>query len=50
MWLEAGCQISFEASAPTPLIFMLRPRSELGQWVTREEYLLEPSVSVIIYR
>lgn len=49
MWLEAGCQIYFEASAPTPLIFMLRPRSGLGQWVVREEYIIEPKVSVVEY-
>jgi len=47
MRLEAGCQIQYEASAPTPVIFMLRPRSGHGQWVVREEYLLEPSVSVV---
>lgn len=49
MRLHAGCQISYEASAPTPLIFMLRPRSGQGQWVMREEYLLTPSVPVVEY-
>lgn len=49
MRLDAGCQISFEASAPTPLIFMLRPRSGLGQWIVREEYAIEPSVTVVEY-
>lgn len=49
MRLDAGCQIQFEATAPTPLILMLRPRSGLGQWVTREEYTLEPGVPVIEY-
>jgi transglutaminase-like putative cysteine protease len=49
MRLSAGCEISFEASAPTPAIFMLRPRSGYGQWVIREEYLLEPSVPVTEY-
>jgi transglutaminase-like putative cysteine protease len=49
MRLDAGCEISFEASAPTPLILMLRPRSGLGQWVFREEYLLEPSVPMVEY-
>ena len=49
MRLNAGCQISFEASAPTPLIFMLRPRSGLGQWIVREEYTIEPSVTVVEY-
>ncbi|UBF28797.1 transglutaminase family protein [Kovacikia minuta CCNUW1] len=28
---------------------MLRPRSGLGQWVLREEYLLEPGVPVVEY-
>ncbi|MBW4623259.1 MAG: transglutaminase family protein [Cyanosarcina radialis HA8281-LM2] len=49
MRLEAGCQISFQAEVPTPAIFMLRPRSGLGQWVASEEYLLEPNVPVIEY-
>ncbi|MBF2003751.1 MAG: transglutaminase family protein [Synechococcales cyanobacterium C42_A2020_086] len=49
MRVEAGCQIAFEASAPTPVILMLRPRSGYGQWVVREEYLLEPSVPVVEY-
>jgi len=49
MRLDAGCEILFEASAPTPLILMLRPRSGLGQWVFREEYLLEPSVPMVEY-
>lgn len=49
MRLEAGCQISFQATAPTPVILMLRPRSGAGQWVTREEYLLTPPVPVIEY-
>lgn len=49
MQLDAGCQISFEAGAPTPVILMLRPRSGLSQWVFREEYTLDPSVSVVEY-
>jgi transglutaminase-like putative cysteine protease len=49
MQLEAGCQISFEATAPTPVILMLRPRSGYGQWVSREEYLLKPSVPIVEY-
>lgn len=49
MQLKAGCQISFEANAPTPLILMLRPRSGFGQWVIKEEYSIEPLVSVVEY-
>ncbi|HEY9623889.1 MAG TPA: transglutaminase family protein [Crinalium sp.] len=49
MRLDVGCEISFEASAPIPLLLMLRPRSGAGQWVMREEYSLEPSVPVVEY-
>ncbi|HEY9641850.1 MAG TPA: transglutaminase family protein [Coleofasciculaceae cyanobacterium] len=49
MRLQAGCQLSFEASAPTPVIFVLRPRSGSGQWIVSEEYLLTPSVPVVEY-
>ena len=49
MRLRAECTISFDADAPTPLVLMLRPRSGYGQWVTREEYTLEPSVPVVEY-
>lgn len=41
--------MTFEASEPTPVIFMLRPRSGLGQWIWREEYILLPQVSVVEY-
>ena len=47
--LDAGCEITFECSAPTPMILMLRPASGIGQWVTRVEYALEPAVPVIEY-
>jgi transglutaminase-like putative cysteine protease len=49
MRLNAGCKISFEANEPVPMIFMLRPRSGLGQWISREEYMIEPNVPVIEY-
>ncbi|WAL61729.1 transglutaminase family protein [Thermocoleostomius sinensis] len=49
MRLDAGCQIFFEATTPTPVVFMLRPRSGYGQWIIREEYLLQPSVPVVEY-
>lgn len=49
MKLNAGCQLAFEAIAPSPLILMLRPRSGSGQWVIREEYQFEPVVPVVEY-
>jgi transglutaminase-like putative cysteine protease len=49
MQLDVGCEIQFEATTPTPLLLMLRPRSGASQWVMREEYLLEPIVPVVEY-
>ncbi|MBW4520099.1 MAG: transglutaminase family protein [Scytolyngbya sp. HA4215-MV1] len=49
MQLNVGCHLLFEAIAPSPLILMLRPRSGLGQWVVREEYRFEPTVSGVEY-
>ncbi len=49
MQLEAGCQICYQASEPTPCIFMLRPRSGYGQWIMREEYALTPNVPILEY-
>lgn len=47
MRLEAGCEITLELEAPTPLMFMLRPRSGEGQWVTRQCYELSADVPVV---
>ncbi|MGB8698066.1 MAG: transglutaminase family protein [Thermosynechococcaceae cyanobacterium] len=47
--MNVGCQLIFEAIAPSPLILMLRPRSGSGQWIVREEYQFFPSVSVVEY-
>jgi transglutaminase-like putative cysteine protease len=49
MQLVAGCSMSFVANGPVSAIFMLRPRSGLGQWIMREEYILEPLVPVVEY-
>ncbi|AKD57964.1 transglutaminase domain-containing protein [Spirosoma radiotolerans] len=46
MQLNAGCELSFFAETPTPLILMLRPRSGAGQWIIREEYQITPAVNV----
>lgn len=49
MRLNAGCQLLFEAIAPSPLILMLRPRSGLGQKVIQEACEFRPDVSAIEY-
>lgn len=47
MWLYTSCEFTFEVNAPTPFIFMLRPRSGAQQWIAREEYKIRPSIPVI---
>lgn len=44
--LRASCALSFVVAVPTPMVFMLRPRSSPTQWVSTEEYHLSPSLRV----
>ena len=47
MWLNASCFLEFEIQVPTPFLLMLRPRSGWQQWISREEYVLSPSVPAV---
>lgn len=47
--LQATCEIDFHAEAPSPAIFMLRPRSGAAQWISREEYSFTPHTTVVEY-
>jgi len=49
MWIRTTCNLEFQMGDPTPLVLMLRPRSGIQQWVTRESYTLRPSVPVVEY-
>jgi len=46
MWLRTSCELTFDIAVPTPFILMLRPRSGAQQWIAREEYRIEPNVTV----
>ena len=46
-WLRVSCELSFDVSVSTPMVFMLRPRSYPGQWVAAEDYHLSPPLQVI---
>ena len=46
MWLRTRCDLSFEIEVPTPFILMLRPRSDLNQWIAKEEYKIDPVIPV----
>lgn len=49
MWLRTRCDITFDVAIATPFILMLRPRSGLHQWVSRESFTLSPCVPVVEY-
>ncbi len=49
MKLTASAHLAFHAHAEVPAIFMLKPRSGYGQWVTSEEYALDPEIQMIEY-
>jgi len=46
VWLRTRCDLAFNLGVETPFILMLRPRSGANQWVSREEYQMEPHVPV----
>jgi transglutaminase-like putative cysteine protease/CheY-like chemotaxis protein len=47
VWLRTVCEITFDVNVVTPLILMLRPRSNQQQWVARETYTMNPMVQVV---
>jgi transglutaminase-like putative cysteine protease len=47
MHLQTSCDLTFDIAVPTPFVLMLRPRSGMQQWISREEYRLEPHVPVV---
>lgn len=49
MLLEAGCEITYELPAPTPLFLLLRPQSGASQEVLTESLTLTPAVPVFAY-
>ncbi len=49
MYLNAGCELTYEVTDPTPFVLMLKPRSGYGQWVSEERYTLSQKVPVIEY-
>lgn len=47
--LRASCEMTLQASSPTPIVAMLRPRSGVAQWVASERYDFEPFVPAVEY-
>ena len=49
MILDAECKLVYQTAEPVAVIFMLRPRSGLAQWIFREEFLISPEVPIVEY-
>lgn len=47
MQLKTTCELDFRLARGMPLLLMLRPRSGAQQWISRESYILTPSVQVV---
>ena len=46
MWLSTSCTFKFDISEPTPFLSMLRPRGDLIQHITFEEFIIKPNIKV----
>ncbi len=49
MRLEVSCLIRMACSQPTAHLLVLRPRSDVHQWIVRESYVLSPQVPATEY-
>lgn len=49
MRLEAGCQLLFETTEPSPIILMLRSRDRPEQQIIQENCQIEPAVPTVDY-
>ena len=49
MLLDAGCELTYELTEPTPLFLLLRPQSGGSQQVLTESLTLTPAVPVLAY-
>lgn len=49
MLLEAGCEITYELTEPTPLFLLLRPQSGASQQVLAESLTLTPAIPLFAY-
>src|SRR4029077_19483029 len=43
--IRVGCHLTYETTAPTPVVFMLRPRLDDAHLVTVEKRSFEPDLS-----
>jgi transglutaminase-like putative cysteine protease len=49
MWLRVGCNLEMAFDVPSPMILLLRPRSDARQWVARDHYAVWPALPIDEY-
>ena len=50
MWLSTSCTFKFHISDTTPFLFMLRPRGDLNQHITFEEFIIKPNIKIMQFQ
>jgi transglutaminase-like putative cysteine protease len=46
MWLRVSCNLEMDFDVPSPMILLLRPRSDARQWVARDHYAVSPALPI----
>jgi transglutaminase-like putative cysteine protease len=49
MWLRVSCNLEMEFTVESPLILLLRPRSDARQWIARDRYAVWPALAIEEY-
>ena len=50
MWLSTSCTFKFHISDTTPFLFMIRPRGDLNQHITFEEFVIKPNLKIMQFQ
>ena len=46
MWVRVSCKLEMAFEVPSPMILLLRPRSDSRQWVSRDHYGVWPALPI----
>ncbi|MBK1672450.1 cysteine protease [Ectothiorhodospira shaposhnikovii] len=49
MWLRVGCTLEMRFQVESPMLLLLRPRSDAHQWVAQDRYAVFPGMPIIEY-
>lgn len=49
MWLRVGCTLEMDFQVESPMLLLMRPRSDAHQWVAQDRYTVSPGMPIIEY-